>query len=68
MSLQELSLYKAKLEQSPNNTTLVDEYLSFVRDQQVRESALVLKYGKKIIQSKSALGDNSMYREYYYCR
>ena len=35
MSLQELSLYKAKLEQSPNNTTLIDEYLSFVRDQYV---------------------------------
>jgi tetratricopeptide (TPR) repeat protein len=37
---------------------LINEFLTFVRDQQVRESELVAKYGKKIIKHKSTLGDD----------
>lgn len=59
MSVQELSQYKSKLESSPSNLSLINEFLTFVRDQQVRESELVLKYGKKIIKHKGKLGDDS---------
>lgn len=59
MSVQELSQYKSRLESSPNNISLINEFLTFVRDQQVRESELVAKYGKKIIKHKSTLGDDS---------